>query len=203
MDTESRFEEAESILKVFCEDEDKIKKMKSRVLTLMLRQLSSNLSLTKNQNNQMVHFIKCMIRFVAPDNQEISQRIFASHDSCRRQSLKDQERKHTLCKTYMEECLFFSLAVDTALFKNENLISCSVRFSFVNRVIELPLFIRSCPVSSGCELARFIFDTLTERNAKFGKLVSISTDGAANMLGKYNGVTPYFKRLVDQFCRGN
>ena len=126
-----------------------------------------------------------------------------SHDSCKRQSLKDEARKHLLCKRYMDEYIFFSIAVDTALFRYEHFISCMVRFSFDNRVLELPLFIGPCFVSSGKDLAGFIFRKLEERNARFDKFVSMATDGAANMIGKYNGVTSHFKVLVREHCRDN
>ena len=119
-----------------------------------------------------------------------------SHDSCKRQSLKDEARKHMLCKRYMDECIFFSIAVDTALFRYEHFISCMVRFSFDGRVLELPLFIGPCFVSSGKDLAGFIFWKLQERNARFDKFVSIATYGAANKIGKNSGVTSHFKLLV-------
>ena len=109
--------------------------------------------------------------------------------------------KHALCKRYMQECAFFSISVDTALFRCEDFMSCVVRFTFENNALELPLFISSCRVASGNDMARFIFDKLIERNAHFDKLVSISTDGAANMIGRFNGMTNQFRLLVEQYCR--
>mgnify|MGYP004552267677 CR=1 FL=1 len=177
--------------------------IKSRVITLMLRRLSSRLSLSRNQNDQVVSFLKMMILFISPEQQDISRRIFASHTSCQRQSLKDHEKRFLLCKKYMEECLFFSIAVDTALFGNQHFISCIVRFSFDSNTLEIPLFICSCVTSSGKELARLIFERLIERNARLDKFVSVATDGAANMVGKFNGMTTHLKTLVEQHCRNN
>ena len=128
-------------------------------------------------------------------------RIFASYDSCRRQSLNDEERKHILCKKYMADCLFFSIAVDTALFQNEHHISCMARFSFGEKIIVAPLFITPCLVSSGNDLAIFIFNALKDKDAPFHKLVSVATDGATNMMGKYNGMTTIFNNLVVHHCR--
>ena len=65
---EERFLEAETILKMFCDDETKTKAMQSRVVTLMFRSLSSHLSLTKSQNDQLVGFLKSMIKFISPEN---------------------------------------------------------------------------------------------------------------------------------------
>ena len=167
----------------------------------MFRQLWSYLTLSKNQNNLIVDFLKRMIRFISPDNQEVAKRIFANYDSCRRQSLRDHERRNLLCQRYMDECLFFSIGVDMALFRNEYFISCVVRFSFDNNSVELPLFISCYLVSTWKDLVYFLFDELKEKNARFDKLVSIATDGAANMMGKYNGMTKHFQYVVERFCR--
>ena len=43
-------------------------------------------------------------------------------------------------------------------------------------------------------------DKLDEHGAEFQKLVSVATDGAANMVGKYSGMTACLKRLVQQRC---
>ena len=203
--TTERFEEAEAVMNTLFVDLDEGKRntMKSRVITLMMRQLSSRLSLTRNQNDQVVSFFKRVIVFISPENEEISRRIFASHTSCQRQSLKDVDKKFVLCKKYMNECLFFSLAVDTALFGNQHFISCIVRFTFDNNMLEIPLFISSCAASSGKEMARYIFERLIERNACFEKFVSVATDGAANMIGKFNGMSRHLKTLIENHCRSN
>ena len=100
MNSSERFEEAEAVMKsLFVDISDKKRNlMKSRVISLMLKQLSSRLSLSKNQNDQLLSFLKKMIIFIAPEKIEIARRIFASHTTCQRQSLKDQERKNILCK---------------------------------------------------------------------------------------------------------
>ena len=106
------------------EDDDKMRnKMKSRVVTLFLRLLTSHMSLSKNQTNSMVDFFKKATVFISPGSEEVTKRIFSSYDSCRRQSLKEEARKHLLCKKYMNECMFFSIGIDTALFGNEHFIS--------------------------------------------------------------------------------
>ena len=202
---EERFEEAEIVLetvfgKTVCQRRNV---MKSRVVSLLFRQLSSHLCLTKNQNDQLIHFLKSMVVFVAPEKEEVSKRLFATYGSCQTQALKDHERNNNLCQRYLDQCMFFSIAVDTALFRNEHLISCIGRFSFDNRAFEIPLFIRTCIVSSGIGLARFIFEMLKERKASFEKMVSVATDGAANMLGKFSGMASHFKRLVQQHLLEN
>ena len=194
-DSAQRFEEAEAIMNSLFDgvNDQKRNTMKSRIISLMFRQLSTGLSLSKNQNDQLVSFVKSMTIFIAPEKEEVARRIFASHTSRYRQSLKDQARKNILCKKYMEDCSFFSMAIDTALFGNLHFVSCIGQFSFDNKALEIPIFICQCAISSGKEMAVFLFQKLTERNVRFEKLVSVATDGAANMTGKYNGMTAQFK----------
>ena len=202
---EKLFQEADDVLNCFCVDGNvqKTHTLKSRVVTFLFRQLSSLLCLSKNQNNKVVDFLKRVVVFISPDSEVVAKRIFASYDSCRRQSLKEADKKHVLCKQYLEQCLYFSIAADTALFQNEHFISCIARFSLESDAYELPLFIMKCQASSGEDLALFIFNNVREKNANFEKLVSITTDGASNMVGRFNGMVVNFKRLVDQHCRAN
>ena len=202
---ESIFREAENVFKTFCEagDVQKTQTMKSRVVTFVFRQLSSLLCLSKKQNYKIVDFLKRAMVFITPECENVAKRIFASYDSCRRQSLKEAGKGHLLCKQYMEQCLFFSISADTALFQNAHFISCITRFTFDTVIYELPLFITKCDHSSGEDLALFIFNNLKDKKAQFEKLTSISTDGASNMVGRYHGMTTNFKRLVGQYCRAN
>ena len=183
-----RFREAEAVLRNLFVDANDEKRniMKSRVISRLLRRLSLRLSLSRNQNSEILSFLKSVITFIAPEKEVIARRIFASHTTCQRQSIKDEERRFVLCRKNMEECLFFSFAVDTALFRNQHIISCIGRFSFDNKAQEVPLFISLCTISSGKEMALFLFERLKERNAMFNKLISVATDGAANMVGKFN-----------------
>ena len=57
------------------DNNDKTNMMKSRVVSLFFRQLSSRLSLSKNQNNHLVRFMKNMLVFVSPESGEISRKI--------------------------------------------------------------------------------------------------------------------------------
>ena len=157
LNVKQRFEEAEAVLNSLCENinDQKRNTMKSRIISLLFRQLSSLLTLTRNQNDHLISFLKEMITFIMPEKEDISRRIFASQTSCQRQSLKDRERRFVLCRKYMDECLFFSFAVDTAVFRNEDLVSCTGRFCFDNNALEIPLFICTCAVSSGKENAVF------------------------------------------------
>ena len=62
------------LLDMFSVDE-KRDVMKSRIISLIFKQLSTRLSLSKNQNNQLAEFMKSMVVFVSPASEEISRRF--------------------------------------------------------------------------------------------------------------------------------
>ena len=117
--------------------------------------------------------------------------------------MKDEQKKKESIVQSMKECSFFSIAVDSALIRNEHLLSCFVRMSFEERTVQHPLFFAVCPQSTGSGVALFIFNKLVEREAPFEKLVSVSTDGATNMIGGNVGMTACLKRLIQQYCSSN
>ena len=55
-----------------------------------------------------------------------------------------------------------------------------------------------CDASTGQNLASFIFNRLKQINAPFSNLFSLSTGGASNMVGRFNGLLQCFKTLVQQ-----
>ena len=100
----------------------------------------------------------------------------------------------------MQECLYFSIALDSALVRNQHLLSCFARFSFNDRLIEIPLFFDIINDLSGNGIAQFVFNKLVEKNVSFEKMVSITADGATNMTGRLGGITSILKQLVHQHC---
>ena len=91
---------------------------------------------------------------------------------------------------------YFSLAIDTALFGQEHVLSCTSRFVFDDKMEQLTLFYAVCHCSTGNELAQFVFDKLKQYDAPFEKLTSVATDGAKNMIGADNVMIPNLRRLV-------
>ena len=47
-------------------------------------------------------------------------------------------------------------------------------------------------------MARFVFDKLEEKNCDFTKMVSITTDGATNMIGQDRGMANEMMKLVNE-----
>ena len=103
---------------------------------------------------------------------------------------------------YVEKCFaackYFSLAVDTALFRQDHVLSCTARFVFEDKMEQLTLFYAACHASTGDELSQFLYDKLKQFNVPFPKLVSIATDGAKNMIGAANGMVPNLNVLIKQ-----
>ena len=115
--------------------------VKASIVSSFIRKISTLLSLTKSQNDQLLKFWKTMIVFISPSSEEIVKRVHASYNSCVRQSIRDGKEKKRQCQRYMEGCSFFSIAIDSALVGNEHLFACFSRFCFEDSVVQIPLFL--------------------------------------------------------------
>ena len=93
-------------------------------------------------------------------------------------------------------CDYYSLALDTALFGLEHVLSCIVRFTFNDKMTQRPLFLKTCTSSTGEELAVFIYTELCRMIVPFNKLSCVTSDGAANMIGSSNGMISHLKKLI-------
>ena len=96
------------------------------------------------------------------------------------------------------DCLYFSLALDTAQFCRDHFLSCVCRFGFDDCIFhELALF-DQISAKTGRDLARFVFEKLNAKNCDFSKMVSITTDGAKNMIGQYSGMANEMVKIVNK-----
>ena len=82
----------------------------------------------------------------------------------------------------------------------EHIISCFVPFAFEETVVQIPLFFTVCSQTTGNDIALFMMEKLVEHGAILEKLVSVTTDGAANVNGKYSGMTVCLRQLLRQQC---
>ena len=112
--------------------------------------------------------------------------------------MKRHEKRDIHINNCLTTCKYFSLAIDTALFGQEHVLSCTSRFVFDERMEQFTLFYSVCHASTGNELAQFVFDKLKQFKVPFEKLVSVASDGAKNMIGAVNGMIPNLKRLIKQ-----
>ena len=196
---------ADSIMSRLFSDSEKTKKdsFKARVVSSISRKLSIILSLSRSQNEQLLHFWKTMMTFIHPGSDDVVRKFHASSTSCIRSCMEKEQKKKELTKRQMRECSFLSIAVDSALVRNEHLLSCFVRFSFEEQTLQTPLFFAICPSTTGSGQAHFIYNKLVEHDTPFEKLVSVSTDGASSMIGGNVGMVACLKSLVQHHCSTN
>ena len=106
--------------------------------------------------------------------------------------MRECERRVDKRDDFVEEsfssCELFSLALDTALFGQDHILSCVARFVFEDKITQFPLFFSVCHASTGEEMGHFVFHKLERMRAPFEKLSAVTTDGANNMVGKQNGM---------------
>ena len=98
----------------------------------------------------------------------------------------------------MRDCWFFGLAIDTAQFGRHHFMSCVVRFGFEDRISQEVLFFERVSETNGKQLAKFVFEKLEEKNCDFSKMVSITTDGATNMIGQNTGMANEIVKLANE-----
>ena len=144
--------------------------------------------MSKSQIDTMNKVVKVILVMATPKNNQIARKVHAGYLSCRREAMKQHDKRDLYVESCFEKCKYFSLAVDTALFGQEHVLSCTTRFAFMDRMEQLTLFYAVCHGTTGEELARFLFDKIKQINVPFEKLVSIATDGAKNMIGAANGM---------------
>ena len=108
------------------------------------------------------------------------------------------DKRDILLEESFSSCELFSLALDTALFRQEHILSCVARFVFKDCMTQFPLFFSVYHASTGEEMGRFVFQKLKRMGAPFEKLSSVTTDGANNMVGKRNGMVCHLTNLTKQ-----
>ena len=122
-----------------------------------------------------------MIRFITPEAEETAKKTRVSYLSCLREAKRSDETQARHMEMF-RNCMFFSLALDTAQFGLDHFLSYVARFGFEDRIQQV-LFFEKVSETTGNGLARFIFGQLNEKRWDFSKLVSITTDGEKNMVG--------------------
>ena len=154
------------------------------------------LSLTKMQMDVLNRLIKSILLLVSPKNKSLTDHIHAGYLSCLRDGARKVQDQEAFFEESFRSCVYFALAFDTALFMQEHVLSCIVRFTFEDRVTHMPLFYKVCDSSTGEELANFVFDMLVSKNVPFEKRSCVASDGAAGMIGTMNGMSAHLRRLI-------
>ena len=143
-----------------------------------------------------------MIAFIAPEAEATANKIHVSYSGCLREAQKrcaSIEAKHL---EMFRDCLYFALAIDTAQFGRTHFMSCVCRFGFEDHISQQVLFFDKVSETTGRKMARFVVDKL-EKNCDLTKMVSITTDGASNMIGQNAGMANEIVKLVNERTNGN
>lgn len=176
--------------------QEQIDILRGKVLSMVLRKVFVLLSLSKSQTDVLNRLVKAIILFIAPEKGRLARTIHAGYLSCLREATRKSDERDSNLRSLFESCRYFSIGLDTALFGQDHVMSCIVRFSLDDRIEQMPFFLSVCGASSGEEIAAFVFRRLKEKRVPFSKLLSIATDGASNMTGSVNGMVAHLKRMV-------
>ena len=141
-----------------------------------------------------------MISFIAPECADIAKRIHASYSSCLRYAERRRAELEARQHAMFRECLYFSLALDTAHFGRDHFMSCVCRFGFYDAIVQEIILFDKIYAKTGRDLARFVFEKLNAKKCVFSKMVSITTDGAKNMIGQYSGMANEMIQMVNEKC---
>ena len=198
-----RFERfAENFMRQLAEKADlnpqDVEKEKTRIVSVLAQNIYVMCTLSKGQMKAITSFWKAMIAFLSPEAGAAAKKIHVSYSSCVREAQRRHEETQERHRQMFESCVHFSIALDTSQFGRDNFVSCVGRFGFEDRICQEILFLEKVTASTGREMARFIFGKLDEKCRDFSKLVSITTDGASNMVSKECGLANELIKIINE-----
>ena len=175
-----------------------VEKEKTRIVFALAQNIYVMCTLSKGQMKAITSFWKAMIAFLSPEAGAAAKKIRVSYSSCVRQAQKRYEETQERHRQMFEDCVHFSIALDTSQFGRDNFVSCVGRFGFEDRISQEILFLDKVTASTGREMARFIFEKLDEKCGDFSKLVSITTDGASNVVSQECGLANELIKIINE-----
>ena len=176
-------------------DEQSFSLFTGKIISFTMRKLFVTLALSKKQMDTLNSFFKALLLLTSHEN-DLHKHVHAGYLSCVRECERRVDRRDVQLDSQFEKCEVFSLALDTALFGQEHVLSCIARLTFKDRMTQFPLFFGVCHASTGEEMATYVFHMLKRKHAPFEKLSCVTTDGANNMTGKQNGMVAHLRKLV-------
>ena len=176
----------------------KVEKEKTRIVSALAQNLYVMCTLSKGQMRAITAFWKAMISFLSPEAGAVARKIRVSYSSCVRQARRQFEETQERHRQMFEDCVHFSIALDTSQFGRDHFVSCVGRFGFEDRICQEILFLEKVTASTGREMASFIFGRLDEKCRDFSKLVSITTDGASNMVSQECGLANEMIKIINE-----
>ena len=143
-----------------------------------------------------------MIDFISPESAPTTKKIHASYNTCINEARRRYEAAEQRHREMFRTCVHFSIALDTAQFGQEHFLSCVGRFGFPEKICQEIIIFEKVTATTGKDTARFVYDKLAQRRCDFTKLVSITTDGAKNMVGQNSGMAMELINIINQESNG-
>ena len=175
-----------------------MQKRKAKIVSVLAQNVYIMCTLTKDQIKNITTFWKAVMSFISPESEPILRKIHVSYSGCVREAQKKAAMIDAGLLEKFRDCLYFSLALDTAQFGQDHYMSCVSRFGFDDRISQEIMIFEKVSETTGRDLARFVFEKLNEKNCDFSKLISITTDGASNMIGQERGMANEMVKLVNE-----
>ena len=143
-------------------DRDRFRLLKGRIISFAMKTIFVMLALTRKQMDTLNVFVKTILTFVSEENAKLCKHIHSGYMSCVRECEKRADKRNNFVKETFRECDWFSVALDSALFGQDHVLSCIARFTFQDRMKQFPLFFSVCHASTGEEIATFVFEKLKQ-----------------------------------------
>ena len=90
-----------------------------------------------------------MFSFISPESASVAKKIHASYSSCLREAQRVHCTNEAKQLEMFRDCMYFSLALDTAQFGQDHFMSCVGRFGFDDRVDQVILIFEKFPKPQG------------------------------------------------------
>ena len=95
----------------------------SLLITSVMRKAFVCLSMTRTQIDTITRLFKCTMLLLSDGNAQVAQQIHTNYDSCFREALAGGDKKDEYVENCFQQCACFSLALDTALFGQDHIMS--------------------------------------------------------------------------------
>ena len=112
------------------EEKDQIAQQKAKIVSVLAQNLYIMCCLSKDQMRNITVFWKAMIDFISPESAATTKKNHVSNSTCLREAQRRYVAVQERQRQMFDECIHFSIALDTAQFGRDNYLSCIGRFGF-------------------------------------------------------------------------
>ena len=177
--------------------------LKGKILSFMMKKLFVMLALTKTQMDTLNAFYKTVLLFVPGESCKLSKHIHAGYSSCVRECEKRVDKSDAFVEETFRGVRFVFGGVGLCLVWTRACLVLHGEIHIPRQCETIPLFFSVCHVSTGEDMASFLFQRLKQMHTPFSKLSSVVTDGANNIIGRENGMISHLKRLIQNETRND